>query len=261
MAIHTVAYNTSSATATPNPTGLTVIADGILGASGTDKFIIPPGMSILAAFVGGQGGSLPVVTSGRINLPSALRVQYPQIVPVGTVPPPTNPNIYAAGANPVLVHDSEMLGIDATWTAGTTGDMFGLIWLADQPQPVPAGESYWLRVTSRPSVNTTAKAWSPVPLTGLTLPQGRYAVIGFEAHLGAPGSPVAARLVFPGDWHRPGTLAMSLPTDRTADCFLNGSLGVWGTFDAFNPPSVEVLAIGSITTATDLDFLLRVVKL
>jgi hypothetical protein len=76
-----------------------------------------------------------------------------------------------------------------------------------------------------------------------TLPAGTYAVVGFE-HVGPTA--VAARLIFPGSVHRPGTVAGITLGSRTFQGFYEGLFGIYGHFKTISLPYVEVL-----TTAAD----------
>jgi hypothetical protein len=95
-------------------------------------------------------------------------------------------------------------------------------------------------------------AWSAVGTINFdqSLPQGLYTVVGFEHW--SPGA-LAARLVFPGMHMRPGTLSMAGGTTtfqaskRTDRIFYEGGIGVYGSFNSFAPPSLEVLAANADT--------------
>lgn len=92
---------------------------------------------------------------------------------------------------------------------------------------------------------SVANVWTSLALTwDVTLPEGTYAVIGFT-HVS--GSPIAARLVFPGSPFKPATISTSDTVYRTHAAFYEGRFGVFGKFAAFAPPSLEVLCSGAIS--------------
>ena len=122
-----------------------------------------------------------------------------------------------------------------------------MLWLATKIDPVPKGESFWMRFTSGTAL--AELKWTVItPSFDQSFPSGTYAVTGLE--FTSPGA-VAARLVFPGSVFRPGVVAQlgTLVTvstaglARTHQCFYDGSLGVYGTFQTSAPPSIEAFTV------------------
>lgn len=119
-----------------------------------------------------------------------------------------------------------------------------LLWLSDGAIAKVSGAIYTIRATA--SITAVAGAWSEGALTfRQTLPVGTYAVVG---GVGYGANMVAFRFIPVGYAWRPGGLAV---TDRGAFGGYeqrHGRLGVWFTFDARTPPSVEILAVGACTS-------------
>src|SRR5262249_35161743 len=125
-----------------------------------------------------------------------------------------------------------------------------LLWFCDRLDPVPPGDSFWLRYTADLSRNPppapppSGPTWSGITVTfDQTIPSGTYAIIGFEHW--SPTA-IAARIVIPSQLPRPGVVAMNGGIAfnggaRTHHAFYHGHLGVYGTFQTTSPPSIEVL--------------------
>lgn len=234
-------------------TPLTPIRDNVVASSGTNGFLVPGGLKTVAAWVGSA-----TFNRGRINAPSLLRVGYPFIRPATAgATPGNNPNFQVLFDSPLVLKDNEVLGVDAVH--GNVGNevVRALVWLTESIEPPPAGSSFWIKYTSVTAA--VADTWTPLSIAMDQLPEGQYAVVGFE-HWSA--NAYAARLVFPNKPFRPGTLAISGGTSpsaaRTHAAFYDGRFGNFGTFAAFTPPGIEVL---STTTDASHEGYLRLVKL
>ena len=249
MPFHTVLYTSASMVTADGLKALGVVTDTVLPPSG-NAYQLPEDMRVIAAYAGAQN-----IVRARINTPSMLRVGYPSIRPVqqastaalsGT--PAANPNLCVLTDAPILARAGEPVGIDLQ-LVGTTQNGVGVLWLATKIDPVPKGESFWLRFTSGTAL--TELKWTVItPSFDQSFPSGAYAVTGLE--FTSPGA-VAARVVFPGSVFRPGVLAQvgtiltlsSAGLARTHQCFYNGSFGVWGTFQTSAPPSIEAFTVTS----------------
>lgn len=236
MAMHLCAFfeNVSAVT---SYTAINVVADGVLARASTESFVIPRGSEIVAAYAGGTN-----LDAARIVSPSLLRVAYPSIRPINNTAAPNaaNPSFQRLIDRPLRYEEQDTLEVQVIH-AGAAADDFALLWISDgKLTPVPPGEAFWVRYTSNTPV--TDSAWSEIVIELESLPQGDYAVVGME-HT-CTGC-VAARCIFYGEqgsrW-RPGTLGQTSIGAATDRVFYDDSLGVWGSFPAFTPPTIEVLA-------------------
>lgn len=252
MSFHPLAFNLSTIVAN-TLTAMNVVADAVFSRASDTSFFVPAGTRIIAAYVGSAAG---VMTQARINSPGFLRQSYPQVRPLGAaLLPGSDPNVAVFADRPPLYASSDLMGVDAEST-GTT-QVSAIIFAADKVEPIPQGESFWIR-SSWTTTAVTANAWSTLVGTGVLLPQlpdGVYAVIGLE-HISAAG--IAARLILPGQTLRPGTISGNAATNRTARAFYEGELGLMGTYQAFAPPSIEVFCTGADTVHT---VALRLIKI
>jgi hypothetical protein len=106
------------------------------------------------------------------------------------------------------------------------------------------GNIFTIRATA--SINAQVGRWSNGEITlGQTLPSGRYQLVGARVE---GSNLVAFRFILSGATHRPGFFAVSGPDDADHPLARRGGLGVWGEFDHFTPPVLEVLASGSNTS-------------
>jgi hypothetical protein len=243
--IHTAAYTATVATSTTG--ALSTTTDPYLARYSTTQFVLPQPMSIVAAY-----GTIPLnsFTRAQVVAPSLLRVAYPNIRPLDIVASgagsPADPNVSVLLDAPLPLRPAEGVGAQAT-AGAAPGRAFVALWLADKLDPVPDGDGFWIEYTIA-SATLTANDWvfATVTYTGGTLPEGYYAVVGFE-HFCTQA--IAARLVFPGQAARPGTVAQTALNNRTHRIFYEGEMGVLGTFHTSAPPNIEYLVNGTPTTA------------
>lgn len=234
---------------------LSAIRDAILSSGGSEGVIVPQDAKILGAWVGSQ-----YLTKAQFVAASLLRVGYLSLRPItagaaGSVLPGNNPNVVSLLDAPVGIRANEVLTVQALASAADTTR--ALVIVGGKIEPLPPGSSFWVRYSA--TTAAVADTWTWLDITLDSLPAGMYAVVGHE-HWSA--NCVAARLVFPGQVARPGTVGLSGASGaaacRTHSMFYEGGLGVLGTFQAFAPPGVEVLS-----TSTDAlhDGYLRLIKL
>jgi hypothetical protein len=263
MPFHLAAYHGFITTTDVQP--LPPVTDMYLPSTSTG-LLLPTALQVVAAYATAPsrsvrfGGVIPGLQSARINAPSLLRVAYPYIRPVSQSPGEiTDPNVMNLIHRPLALPASEVVGIDVVSGVAALPPTraSALLWLCDHLVPVPPGESFTLRFATTTAAGTVEGTWSPVGTVVFdqSLPPGNYTVIGFEHW--SPQA-VAARLLFPGMHMRPGTLSLTgpiqsppfvFPADaRPERLFFEGGIGVFGTFDSFAPPSIEVLtAVGGDT--------------
>lgn len=114
---------------------------------------------------------------------------------------------------------------------------YGLIWLADGPVKPVQGNAFSIRATS--AVALVAATWVNGPLVfGQVLPYGTYAVVGMRAR---GTNLLAARLVFPGAFNRPGVPGVNVIGGLDYDFARYGDMGIFGQFDSTVPPTVDCL--------------------
>lgn len=236
---HLAAYQGNvGPSAFPTFQALTPVSDGFLAVAG-NGFLPRTEMRVVAAYAAQANLLL-----ARINAPSLLKVAYPYIRPINlfaTVGANTDPNVQRLVSQPLHLRGTESVSVEGTFGGGVAAQGFALLWLCQQLEQVPAGEKVTVRYTTAAAAGLGATRWTSIGSASFdqALPPGQYAVVGLE-HWSANG--VAARLVFPGIAMRPGTLSMNQVGTRTNDIFYEGGLGVYGTFDSYAPPQVEVLA-------------------
>lgn len=117
-------------------------------------------------------------------------------------------------------------------------------------QPV-TGNIFTVRGTTAAAM--VAGTWVNSPITlQQVLPTGNYQVVGFRAR---SANGVAARLVFVGASHRPGTFMVNAIGDRDSSYFRAGMLGVWGEFNTNTPPSVDFFGVTDAAQTIELDLI------
>lgn len=247
MPFHLAAFEKSLSATLGIP--LHVVEDTYLpNPDSTTSFLLPFDLRVVAAYA-----ASPLLSRARIVSPRLLRTAaFPYIRPLNRATLAlTDPNFMPMVRHPLLLNEGESLSVEVYTDAGPSEQAYALIWLATQLERVPAGEAFKLLYTS--NAITTLNEWTRIQpaydQVGASLPPGTYAVVGLE-HWCQAG--VAARLILRDTPMRPGSLIASnngttFSADaglRTASVFYDGTLGVYGYFDAPNLPDIEVLQNG-----------------
>ena len=258
MSGHLIAFYKAFGSA-PTAQKLEVVVDGVLAAAGSASptaLFVPAGMQVVAAFAISAGSAgTNGFSRARIISPTFLNVAYPDIRPLdgsGSTPA-DDPNVANWLQRPLRYPDTDTIEIEVTDDSPTTPNLTALVWLEVDREPVPPGETFWVRYTS--STAAVANKWTALTIAMDQLPEGLYIVCGME-HV-CTGC-VGARLVFPGSPWRPGTLGQGSLANQTHRIFYDDSFGVWGRFPAYTPPTVEVLANAASTDHTGFLRVLRV---
>jgi hypothetical protein len=221
-------------------------------------FLLPVPLKIVAAYATapdttGGAGTVNGLQNARINAPSLLRIAYPYIRPLShTLGENSDPNVMNLVHRPLPIPASETVSVEVisgllNQVPTNPNTAVALLWFCERLMPVPPGENFTLRfATTSPA--TVPGAWSTIGtmIFDQSLPAGKYTVIGFEHW--SPNA-IAARLILPGLHVRPGTLSSAgaapfQANKRPERLFFEGGIGVFGTFDSFAPPLVEVLTAG-----------------
>lgn len=176
----------------------------------------------------------------RVNLtsPTLRQITNPYFRPIIlSARPASNSQIAWFGDQPFMLPALEELGPTITVTAAGPETSWFLLWLAEQIVPVPPGPIIKIRLTSVTAAGVGV--WTMIQSTFETiLPSGGYAVVGME-HISATG--VAARLAFPNQLYRPGTMSHQAAGDIQDWRLMTRRLGSYGNFLNTAPPQVEVL--------------------
>jgi hypothetical protein len=205
------------------------------------NIIVPRGLNYLgAAYALGA-----TITLARIESPSLRRVVNLDLINLDvSAEPGTVPNFVSWFDNPIELDADE--GLRALVAEGATGAEREtvLAWLTDGRLEPVSGPIFTVRATS--STTLSAFAWTNCALSFVqTLPSGRYQVVGMRA---VSTGAIAARLVFVGGVWRPGCIAHDDAGDLDSPVFRYGRLGVWGEFDATQPPTVDFLSVSADTS-------------
>lgn len=231
---------------------LNAAVDQSLTVSANNKYIFPLRFKVWQAAVMGN-----FVTAARLDAPSLRSLVLPQIYPViVAAAPPDQPPVTWLGEYGPTLQVNEEVTIDVSHAGAGADDVFGAMFLSDQPSAAPGGPGYTLLGTA--TIVHVKGAWVLGALVlDQTLPSGRYAVVGFDA---VSANAFLCRLVFPGlsQW-RPGVVANAVYGRRSwADRNRFGRMGAWGEFMNTAQPQVEVF--GHTAGSTAVTVLIDVVK-
>jgi hypothetical protein len=223
-------------------TPMTACADQHVRTAG-DSIFVPEYNTLVgaAALVGTVG------QHARLVSPSLRRVNPYHINPVEELLVPGNPASHAVFpgiAVPLDAGEQIIAENDANPAAAEQHTV--LAWLASGALTGQNGAIRTLRATI--TLVQTAGVWTFSALDFVDeIPTGRYTVVG--GHVIAAGA-VAWRIVFVGQWHRPGGLVAQVDDQLGLDIFRAGWLGAWGTFEQATPPVIELLGSAAAVSAT-----------
>jgi hypothetical protein len=251
---HTCAFQLpflSTGTA-PSP-GVVAVLDGYLAPCGTTGFLGRKPMRLIAGYANSAADAAStngLLTTIQLDVPAFGSTGLPYFRPLGGASgildalPGDDPKLMVSLYDGPIVPPNEPMTIQGARIAGGAANGVVVLWLAYSLEPLPPGEVFTIQYTS--DTDVAAFAWTTIaPTWSKSLPNGRYAVVGFE-HIGDKA--VAARLDF-GEGPRPGTLAQATRWGRTHRIFYEGELGVYGYFDAPTMPNIQVLAAAADSTA------------
>lgn len=245
---HCLAYWTTALAQNASLTALGVLNDPVIPQQ-NGRYQMPFNARIL-----GAQGFIPDVSVARLDAPSLRRISLPYITPViaALAPPDMCPLPYEGGGGPDLEKTEELAFVASRGGAGTS-DAAGVVFITDRMVAAPTGPIITIHGTA--ACVPTKGLWGQGAITlDQTLPSGRYAVVGLDVY---GTNTQLARLIFPGQVFRPGCITQQAIGQFNGMQFRYGRFGLYGYFDSFAQPQVEVFGSG---TATTQDVFLDLVK-
>lgn len=214
--------------------------------------IFPQPVNLTLAYAFGQTD----ITDVQFQTPKLRAVALEHIRPFDiATSPTTRPPIANYTQYPIPLNRIDENSVQLSASTGTdTNNYYAGIWFSDGNLIPQAGPVYTVRFTA--SITATAFQWTSGAFTLQNpLPAGMYAVIGMDIY----GTNLAfARLIFPNQVWRPGTLSGGVAGFINAPCFRLGKMGTWGTFDSFAQPNLDLYAIAANSSQTGVLDLVRI---
>lgn len=215
------------------------VQDGQLTISNS-HFVLPKNAQLMWAFGVGTG-----LSRLRLNTPKMRYVGLPSLTPINTgttVPSPMN--LADMTEAMVLLDTIDEIAIEASSTDAGSQTMTAIVAFSFGVRPAPAMPVFRVRGTT--AITQAAGTWVNGGVTlDQTIPRGTYAIVGLDT-VGA--NCLASRLVFSGYGFRPGVIARNSVNAIKNPLFDSNRMGVFGTFDSINFPTVDVFANGSGST-------------
>lgn len=228
---------------------INVIPDDALFAQG-DVIRVPNAMTLLQAlaFV----SACTTFTSAQLQAPSLRSLANFDILPANRTATPANPPAIAhLGNNPISLAPLESLTYNTNTDHAAAIEIYGFVWLADQPISPANGDIFSIRATA--AITLVDGIWTNGVLTfAQDLPVGDYDVVGFRAE---SANLIAARLQFPGFPYSPGVLGANAPADVDVPWFRYGMSGVLGSFNSNEPPTVDMIGVTDTAEIIILDLI------
>lgn len=240
MAFHVLAFE--EAIGTTADTDLDAINDDIITRQ-NDHFFPSEDLQLIWA-----SAMSATLNRAKIVTPSLRQVTPPFIRPIiPAATPATDDEAADYSAYPFRLSRLEEIAIEASSDiAMGTEQALAFLGVSTGMVPTPAGNIFTIRGTS--TTASVALTWTTLTTTWAdTLPDGRYAVVGLEA-IGA--TQAAARLIFEEQVWRPGCLGATAVGNQSDSLFRKGRLGVWGAFNNYAFPQVQVLNTAAVSVHT-----------
>lgn len=247
---HTIAWFEDEDTTGGVTFSLDAVPDQSIFTSG-DDIRVPQGLANLIGELAVCDATTPAFA--RIESPSLRQSANQAIEPIAdSVDVLTGlAQMHPRQPRPLVVGES-LNFIQRSTNAGAI-EHWGVAWLGDGPQQAVQGNVF--TVAADAAITQVDGAWTSGGLTfRQTLPAGVYQVVGMRVR-GATG--VVARLIFVGSGVRPGVPMLHAVDEGPSDMpFRFGHMGVYGSFDLNQPPTLEVLG-GTATAQVVLLDLIR----
>lgn len=208
------------------------LADSLFSRQ-NNEYQIPEDLKIIGAYAGAAAN-----VRARLITPSLSLRGNPQIVPIsGTLLPAVDPNFMDFTDHPISIRKEENLRAEMESNSATAALVALIVADKEWTKNINRSGLHWIRGTV--NVTTVANVWAgPGPLVlDESLEGGSYVVYGMQAFF---ATALAARLVFQNQYYRPGCLGQATAVSRSAPAFWGG-LGVWGYFDTYSLPQLEVI--------------------
>lgn len=238
----TIAFGGTNDTAAQTDTSSGIVTDQSAVSDQNSNLMLP--MALKNMWMYALGNTL---SRARISAPRFRPVARPLIRPIEQAANPSSRPLFEESWRHTLTFPpTEPIAILRSNSAPTGGerDWFAITF-GNGNRSSPPGDLYTLRYTT--SFTPTANAWSASGNITFddTLQGGRYSIIGMDGF--ATGG-VLGRLIFPGQpspdsWpaSRPGIIWPTANGSQGTRFFRYGYLGVFGEFESFAPPQLEVL--------------------
>lgn len=232
---HVAAYRGSVGAGLSN-VDIAAVQDGQLTISNS-HFVLPKNAQLMWAF--GLGTNLSRL---RLNTPKMRYVGLPSLVPINsgtTVPSPMN--LANLTEEMVLLDTIDEIAVEASSADAGAQTMTAIVAFSFGVKSAPAMPTFRVRGTT--AITQVAGSWVNGTVTlDQTIPRGTYAIVGYDC-VSANG--LAARMVFSGYGFRPGVICRNSATSLKHMLFDSQAMGVFGTFDSINFPTIDILANGA----------------
>jgi hypothetical protein len=209
----------------------------------------------IAKLLGAEAHGVAPNVQAQLRSPSVRKMFSQEINPMNaTVLPATPAQIFDRFDNPIPLDPAEPMEA-LIYTGAAQTHNFVLVWLGGGAVVPVKGDIRTIRATS--AIAAVAGTWTNIaPTFTDTMAAGKYQVVGMRFQ---STTAIAARLLFPGQYTRPGCLGCVLSSDIVPGRFRNGNAGVWGEFQADTPPSIDILCNAADAAAVQF-FWLDVIK-
>ena len=235
-------YKSLALQASPAYTNLTPLPDPIATVNANLLYVGELNNLIGVLMLGTTAGKSKVETPSLLNIAPYQVIDIPQSdLPVADM------DLSLQEKSPFkLVTNEGIQAFSSNTNVATASPTIALVFLSDGALASVTGEIVHAR--AEVTTSATADSWENAKVAFDTvLPAGNYDVVGARLE-GAHAK--AFRFVFQGNTiARPGTFAVLGVNGNDVKGSRNGGWGVWGSFNQFTPPTIDVISDGTSETA------------
>jgi hypothetical protein len=227
---HTLAWAESIAEDVEND--LAPVNDDMVTQSNS-HFLLPKDMNLYGAIAMGAS-----IERARLSSPKYANIGGISLRPVQpTLAGANDANFSWHDRVPIPFRGQEEL-IAYSFHSGAAAEVETVVaFLGGTLTPVPRTQVWPVRATS--TTAAVANTWTTISYTlGTALPAGRYA-LGLVEHSSTTAK--AVRVIFDEGGYRPGAPSAASISQRINDAWYQYPLGVWGYFETYALPRVQVL--------------------
>jgi len=250
--LHALVVYTSSFAAASTDSDLPAAADPTVTITNNHP-IFPVPIQVYAAHT---FGSATTLTRVKLTTPKLRAINVVNLRPIDAAAAPSSrPPIVEYFHHPLALNPIDENQILITQSAAAATQFYAAVWFGDGNFGVPGGDMFALHTSQ--SITLVANGWAAGTMTlDQPLPAGRYSVVGMDAY--GPNL-LYARLAFPNQVWRPGTIAGTGNTFINSRYFRWGNLGEWGQFESF--ATMQLDTFGSAAGAQTIDVTLDLIRI
>lgn len=226
------------------------VPDTSVTTSGDDIYC--PSLTNLIAYGGATDQT--VASQMRFTSPSMLEFGFEEYISslADDLTFAAYPQVTDKRQNPVILTETEAIQSQVLSNPGSAQFHYAFMSLADSPvTPITGAPIRTIRCTAAASLSVGVWVSSNITFP-VSLRAGNYQCVGARCN---SANGVAFRLLFQGSPWRPGGVCVTDEADQGLWWQRDGNMGVWGEFNSFTVPNIEILGVTDSSQELFLDLI------